>query len=148
MSKSPRLEAIDLRLHELALERTHPFCYSCYKRAPKGVCISCGSDDLMRELPGVGVDWGCDWVIKSIIETNLDAIDITADFEDYISECYPDPVQVLWMSLDPVSVAKEMDPTSWNMAMSEWLDSEVENEQLMTFDNGTTYYRVNEVEAL
>ncbi len=34
-------------LKQIALNRSQPFCYSCYKLAPTGRCETCGSDDLM-----------------------------------------------------------------------------------------------------
>ncbi len=52
------LEEIKNKLTELAFERTTPFCYSCYELCPSGRCNNCGSDDLMRHLEGVGVEYG------------------------------------------------------------------------------------------
>lgn len=42
---------IQEKLEQLAFNRTTPFCYGCYVKAPKGVCPHCHSDDLMRHLP-------------------------------------------------------------------------------------------------
>lgn len=63
------------KLEKLAMSRTIPFCYSCYCRAPTGRCEKCHSDDLCRELPGCGMDWGVDWAIQEILEGELEAID-------------------------------------------------------------------------
>lgn len=41
---------IQEKLEQLAYNRTTPFCYGCYVKAPKGVCPHCHSDDLMRHL--------------------------------------------------------------------------------------------------
>lgn len=65
------LEEIKNKLTELAFERTTPFCYSCYELCPSGRCKNCGSDDLMRHLEGVGVEYGTDWVIESIVSEEL-----------------------------------------------------------------------------
>jgi hypothetical protein len=43
------------KLKAVALQKTTPFCYSCYKEAPSGRCQLCESDDLMRYFGGVGV---------------------------------------------------------------------------------------------
>jgi len=51
-------DEIQEKLTELAYKRTTPFCYGCYVKAPKGVCPHCHSDDLMRHLEGVGVEYG------------------------------------------------------------------------------------------
>lgn len=49
---------IQQKLETLAFNRTSPFCYGCYIQAPKGICPECHSDDLMRHLNGVGVEYG------------------------------------------------------------------------------------------
>jgi hypothetical protein len=48
---------IQTKLDQLALKRSVAFCYQCYRQAPTGRCVTCGSDDLMREMAGVGCEW-------------------------------------------------------------------------------------------
>ena len=79
------------KLEELAFKRSKPFCYGCYREAPTGTCKTCGSDDLMRLVPGVGCEYGTDWVIKHILETELEQVDLDAAFEDSVRQCYPRP---------------------------------------------------------
>ena len=81
---------IENKLHQLALKRSMPFCYSCYKVAPSGCCKTCGSDDLMRLVDGVGCEYGTDWIINHILENELEAIDLEESFEQMIRECYPE----------------------------------------------------------
>ena len=45
-------------LEELAYRLTDNFCYGCYKVVKDDHCPNCGSDDLMRHLKGVGVEYG------------------------------------------------------------------------------------------
>ena len=139
---------IQNHLHELALKRSIPFCYSCYEEAPSGRCNTCGSDDLMRSLPGVGCEYGTEWVIKSILETELTTADLDEEFEEHIRQCYPETVQVGWMSLDTISVMKDMDPIAWNCAQSDWADQEADEGTFISFDNGSSYYRPNDIEEL
>lgn len=134
------------QLRNLALKRTIPFCYSCYQQAPSGVCKSCHSDDLMRLLPGHGCEYGLDWAIAAILCEELTPVDIQEAFEDSMRSCYSEEVHVGWMSFDAVSVMKEMDPISWELAMSEWLDREVEEENLTLIDG--VYYNSSELQAL
>ena len=47
-----------------------------------------------------------------------------------------------------VSAIRELDPTAWEIAKSEHLDSLIEDEIIMSFDVGSTYYYVSDVEAL
>lgn len=74
----------------------------------------------MRLVPGVGCEWGVDWVITHIVESELKSVNTEEAFEESVRSCYPEDVQVGWMKLDTVSVMKEMDPVSWNIARSEW----------------------------
>jgi len=136
------------KLERLAYERTNPFCYSCYEEAPTGACVKCGSDDLMRLLPGVGCEYGTDWVIEEILGEELEAVDLDEAFEEYIRQCYPEETQVGWLTLDTVSVLKEMDPVSWSCSKSDWESQEESEGLIITLDNGSTYYRASDVEAL
>jgi len=139
---------IQSQLESFAFKRSKSFCYSCYKEAPSGRCFFCGSDDLMRLVPGVGCEWGVDWVITHIVESELKSVNTEEAFEESVRSCYPEEVQVGWMKLDTVSVMIEMDPVSWNIARSEWESQEEEEGNLISFDNGSTYYQRDDVESL
>lgn len=136
------------QLKQLALKRSIPFCYSCYKEAPKGRCHDCGSDDLMRLLPGDGCEYGTDWIVKSILESELTAVDLDEEFEEYVRQCYPETTLVGWMNLDTVSVMKDQDPVGWRCAQSEWESQEADEGSIISFDNGNTYFRISDVEGL
>lgn len=133
-------------LEKIALAKTIPFCYGCYKEATTGKCKTCGSDDLMRLLPGSSCEYGTDWVIKELLEENLEPVDLEGAFEDFVREVYPQSVTIGWMTLDAVSVMKEMDPMSWSCAQSEW-ESQMSDEDLVSFDNGSTYYWRSDLEG-
>lgn len=137
---------IQQKLEQIALNRTIPFCYGCYKEAPTGRCKSCGSDDLMRLLPGVGCEYGTSWVIKHILETELEAVDLEEAFEESVRECYPEETKVGWMTFDTVTLMKENDPVSWRCAFSEYESAEESEGNIISFDNGTTYYCVSDLE--
>ena len=51
-------------------------------------------------------------------------------------------------NLDTVTVMKEMDPIAWGCAQSEWADQESGEGTIISFDNGSTYYRSEDVEKL
>lgn len=139
---------IQNQLHQLALKRSTPFCYSCYKAAPSGCCNTCGSDDLMRLVEGVGCEYGTDWIIKHILETELTPVDLEAAFEQSVRECYPEETTVGWMKFDTVTLLKEQDPVSWRCALSEYESQEIEDGNIITFDNSSTYFYVYDVEKL
>lgn len=136
------------KLQKLAYKKSIPFCYSCYQEALTGRCNSCGSDDLARLLPSVGVDFSCDWIIEHILKSELTAVDTAEAFEDTIRSCYPETVQVGWMNLDTVSVMKDQDPISWRIAQDEWESQEAEDGTIMSFDNGSSYYWTSDIETL
>lgn len=92
--------------------------------------------------------WGTDWIIRSIVESELTPVNVDAAFENLIRSCYEENVSVLWMTLDAVTVAKEMDPVSWDIAKSEWLSQEEEEGIVKTFDNGASYFWCHELEKL
>lgn len=142
----PQFEELYKRLERVAFQKTIPFCYGCYHECPTGRCPSCFSDDLMRLLPGVGVEYGVSWVIEDLIKENLDLIDIDQMFEASVSGSYPESVQVGWMNLDTVTVMKEMDPICWKMARDEWIDVEVQDGNAVSFDHDSTYYWVHDIE--
>ena len=134
------------KLNQIAYLESDPFCYGCYKVAPTGKCKTCHSDDLMRHVSGVGVEYGTEWVIKHLLAQELKAIDLDQAFEDSMTDCYSEPVQVGFLSLDPIDTMKKMDPTAWRCAKSDY-ESELESDdQIFSPDNGSTYYWTSDVE--
>jgi hypothetical protein len=125
----------------LAFERSIPFCYGCYTEAPSGCCQSCGPDDLMRLLPDVGCEYGVDWIIKHILETELTPIDLEEAFEQFVRECYPEETKVGWMTFDTVRLMKECDPVGWRCILADFESQEDSEGNVVSFDSGSTYYR-------
>lgn len=134
------------RLETLAYNLTSPFCYTCYKEAPSGRCQTCASDDLMRLLSGVACDWNIDWVIAHLIAANVESFDTEEAFEQTVRECYSETTVVGWMTLDTVDTMKSSDSIWWKMAVQEWIDNEVTDGNLVTFDGGSTYVLTSEIE--
>jgi hypothetical protein len=135
-------------LESLAIASTKPFCYGCYKEAPNGRCLTCGSDDLMRLMEGVGCEYGVDWVIKHILEENLEPANLEESFEQAIRDSYPETTKVGWMEFDTVTLMKEQDPVSLRCALSEYESNEESEGNIISLDNGSTYHWSQEVEGL
>jgi hypothetical protein len=140
------MEHIIETLTQIAISKAIPFCYGCYTRAPSGRCSKCLSDDLMFELPQVGVEYGTDWLLREILREHLTPANTTEAFERSVAECYPETVKIGWIDYDTVTAIKELDLVSWNMAHDEWIDAEVSNGNLITFDNGSNYFWTSEIE--
>ena len=60
--------------------------------------------------------------------------------------CYEEKVQIGWMTLDAVSVMKEMDPISWRCALSDWETQELDAGSFYSPDNGSTIYEMRDIE--
>jgi hypothetical protein len=140
------MNEITKALTQIALTKSIPFCYSCYARAPTGTCDSCGSDDLIFELPGVAVEFGTDWLLREILREHLTPANTLHAFEESVTECYPESVKIGWIECDTATAIKELDPVSWEMAHSEWIDAGLSDGNLLTFDNGTSYYWLGDIE--
>jgi len=139
---------LESALEKLAFKKTIPFCYSCYAEAPTGRCSACGSDDLMRLLPGSGVEWGTSWVICDVLNQELEEINTDEVFEDSVSQCYDATVKVGWIEVDTTSAIKQLDPVSWDMAKDEWITMEDDEGNVYSPDNGSTYYWTQDVADL
>lgn len=83
------LQTIHARLEEAAYKVTDNFCYGCYQVVEGAYCPDCHSDDFMRHLDGVGVEYGTEWVIDHIIQDRCEAIDGEALFAEMLDECSP-----------------------------------------------------------
>ncbi len=132
-------------LRELAEERSRPFCYSDYMTVSvdgdgEYRCPKCGSDDLMREVEGVGVEWGLDWVIDHLVETDGEKIDIEELFRDVLDEIY-EPIKFGELEYCPSQVLEAVDSTAFRMGCNENADRLVEDGQIVCL-NGS-YYRID-----
>ncbi len=141
-------ETIYKRLTVLAFQESIPFCYCCYIKAPTGKCDNCGTDDLMRLLEGIGCEWGTEWVVEEILKEHLEPVNQTKAFEDMIEGCYPTETKVGWLELSTADILKTMDEVSWDIAKDEYISSLEEDEEVMSFDNGSIYFWTSDIENL
>ncbi len=51
------------------------------------------------------------------------------------------------MELSTITVLKDQDPIAWDIAKSEYMYDLVENKEIMTFNNGSSYYSVCDIES-
>lgn len=139
---------IQKQLEAIAFKRSIPFCYSDYIECHTGRCSKCGSDDLMRLVPGVGCEYGVDWVVKHILETELESVNLSEAFEESVRECYSETTKVGWMEFDTVTLMKESDPVGWRCALVDYESQEESEGNIVSFDHGCTYYEVSAIEDL
>lgn len=130
------------RLDALAFKVTDNFCYSCYRVVKGQRCPCCGTDDFMRHLEGVGVEYGTDWVIEHLIKENCNTVDAEEEFEELLNECY-ESVKVGCCEWDAGQIMRELDPVAFRCGVSDML---ADDEQFVEVDG--QYYRVYDIEAM
>ena len=132
-------------MQEAAYKVTDNFCYSCYKVVEGGHCPDCGSDDFMRHLSGVGVEYGTEWVIGHLFQTRLTPVDGEELFEELLDECYPE-VKVGCCTFSPSQVIKELDPVCFNIGVQENLDSLAQDGRF--FEYNGDYYDMDDIDEM
>jgi hypothetical protein len=135
-------ESIKEQLTERAYEESHPFCYSDYLRVEANEdgdyrCPKCGSDDLMRELEGVGVEWGTDWIVEHLVEEEGEEVDTAEFYRDLLDEIY-EAIKFGELEYSPSMVLETVDRVAFEMGCDEYADSEVEEGRLIEL-NGRYY---------
>jgi hypothetical protein len=130
------------KLNALAFQVTENFCYSCYKVVQGDSCPTCGSDDFMRHLEGVGVEYGTGWVIEHLIKEHCNAVDAEEEFEEMLDECYP-PVKVGSCEWNAGYVLRELDPVAFRCGISDYF---ADTDQFTEVDG--EYYRVYDIENM
>ncbi|HND05189.1 MAG TPA: hypothetical protein PL112_14460 [Candidatus Obscuribacter sp.] len=138
-------DSIKEQLTERAYDESHAFCYSDYRRVEANEdgeyrCPKCGSDDLMRELEGVGVEWGTDWIIEHLVREEGEEVDIAELYRDLLDEIY-DPIKFGELEYSPSMVLESVDRVAFEMGCDEYADSELDDGRLIEL-NGS-YYRMN-----
>jgi hypothetical protein len=132
-------------LKEKAHDISRPFCYSDYMTVEENEdgefrCPKCGSDDLMREVEGVGVEYGYDWIVDHLVETEGEKVDIEELFRELLDEIH-EPIKFGELEYCPSQVLEVVDPTAFRMGCNDNADSLMEDDQLV-YLNGN-YYRVD-----
>ena len=130
------------RLNALAFDITDNFCYSCYKVVKGEKCPSCGTDDFMRHLQGVGVDYGTDWIIEHLIKEHCGPIDAEEQFEEQINETC-ETVKIGILEYDPGYVVRNIDPVAFRCGVSDMLS---DDDQYVEVDG--QYYSIFDIESM
>ena len=139
------LQTIHARLESAAFKVTDNFCYSCYKVVEGEFCPTCHSDDFMRHLAGVGVEYGTEWVIEHLIGQHCRPVDGEELFAEMLDDCYPE-VSVGNCTFGPSTVMKECDPTAFRIGVGEYLDTLKEDMHL--YELNGDYYQVSDIEDM
>jgi hypothetical protein len=138
-------DEIQENLEKIAYSKTTAFCYGCYIKAPKGVCPKCHSDDLMRELEGVGVEYGVQWVIDSMLGEELEEVDMDERYHEMLEECYPEGVNICGMLMgSQADMLRKCDPIAYRCGLSDYISSEID--ESIYEDNKGNYYGMYKLE--
>ena len=135
-------EDLQVKLAVLAFDKTDNFCYGCYKVVKGENCPSCGSDDFMRHLAGVGVEYGTEWVIEHLIKENCSPIDEEELYEELLNETC-EKVKIGNLEYEAGYVLKNIDPVAFRCGVSDMLSDE---DQYAEIDG--QYYNVYDIENM
>ena len=130
------------KLTALAFDVTDNFCYSCYKVVKGENCPGCHSDDFMRHLDGVGVEYGTDWIIEHLIKEHCEAIDAEEQFEELLNETC-ETLKIGTLEYDPGYVLRNIDPVAFRCGVSDML---ADDELYVEVDG--QYYNVCDIEVM
>ena len=139
------LQTLHSRLEDAAFKVTDNFCYGCYKVVEGEFCPNCHSDDFMRHLKGVGVEYGTEWVIEHLVREHCEPIDEEELFEQMLDDCYED-VTLGSLSWSPSYVMKQLDPIAFRCGVSEYIDGLMQDGEYFEFDGG--YYDFVDIEEM
>jgi len=103
-------------------------------------------NDLMRHVDGISVEYGIEWVVDHLVKENLTPIDLDATFEEHVGDCYEGTVTIGWIEVAVATAIKDLDPVSWRTAQADWVDAELKDGNLISFDDGATCYRPFDIE--
>ena len=65
-----------------------------------------------------------------------------------IEGCYPTETKVGWLEFSTADILRTMDEVAWDIAKDEYISSLEEDEEVMSFDNGSTYFWTHDIENL
>ena len=130
------------KLTALAFDVTDNFCYGCYKVIDGDCCPGCHSDDFMRHLDGVGVEYGTDWVVEHLIKEHCSPVDAEEEFEELLSETC-ETVKIGALEYDPGYVLRNIDPVAFRCGVSDML---ADDEQFIEVDG--EHYRACDIENM
>jgi hypothetical protein len=105
-------------------------------------CPGCGSDDFMRHLESVDVEYGTDWVIEHLIKEHCSPIDSEQELEELLNETC-EMVKIGTLEYDPGYVLKNIDPVAFRCGVSDML---ADDEQFVEVSG--EYYRINDIENM
>ena len=65
-----------------------------------------------------------------------------------VRECYSETTKVAWAEFDTVQLLRDQDPVAWRCALGDYESQEESEATILSFDGGSTYYWLNDVEQL
>ena len=138
------------KLDQLVFQKTKPFCYGCYQEVKGTHCPMCGSDDLMRLLPGYGCEYGTHTFYKAVLsEIDAEECEYETDedaFMESLNEIYGDTVKVGFLNVTTAWAIKTLDPLAFELAMDEELNSLIDDSQLVEIEG--SHYWAEKLEKL
>ena len=139
--------------HDFVTRHSHPFCYGCYKRVHStidddgiehAVCPTCGSDDLMRIVDGVGVEYGDEWVLEHFVKESIEKVDSDELYTECLKECYVETIIICGQEYDTIDTFKNIDPIAYRCGLLDYESALISEGDYIEIDNNL--YRVADIE--
>ncbi len=133
-------------LEKLAYQETTPFCYLCYKDAPSGTCLFCGSDDLMRHMKGEGVEYGVDWIVKLLIQEHVSSYkdsDFREIYDEYLDDRTHATITIQGTVFYASTIYRELDPLAYDMGFNQFME---DDERIIHYDNH--WYQISDIQEM
>ena len=131
---------IRTKLEARAMKATIPFCDTCCKNCPTGRCAHCGSDDLMKYMPGVGIQHGLEWAFEHLVD-DIESVDTEEVFERMIKSFYNKTSHIGPLEVDTLATLKEYS-SWWHIAKKHYI-LELVSEGQLTKIGGKHYWTDN-----
>lgn len=79
------------------------------------------------------------------ILNEFDELDMDTLYDEMLDECYR-PIEICGLRYYPSDIFEKIDPVAYRCGFSDFVDSQEKDDRIISFDNGSTYYDLEQIE--
>ena len=83
--------------------------------------------------------------IKKIGDLPVIEFDQEESFDEYLESAYDQECSVAWLKVNTLRILKELCECDYRIALNDWISSEEEDGEIVSFDNGSRYHKVSDI---